>query len=130
MINSTIFIIVVLSVIVFLLLASTLIQRRKALLYKNHAAKVESFVAELQPFHGLEKNLDKILKLVATEIPAPTIALYIWNEKNEQFVLKSVRVQSDHDAKIGPSYSGLVPYSKEMFHPPINLPFDASSLKT
>ncbi|MDP4171702.1 MAG: HD domain-containing phosphohydrolase, partial [Bacillota bacterium] len=77
-----------------------------------------------------EKNLEKILKLVATEIPAPTIALYIWNEKNEQFVLKSVRVQSDHDAKIGPSYSGLVPYSKETFHPPINLPFDASSLKT
>lgn len=81
-----------------------------------------TMLKEFRPYLGMEKNLNRFLEQVNHLIHAPVYSFYIYDEKNNNYVLKAVRHMTDDEAEIQPSYSGLLPYSKEQYKPPISLP--------
>ncbi|MDP4085002.1 MAG: HD domain-containing phosphohydrolase [Bacillota bacterium] len=90
---------------------------------RDHQLKLgtlTSLIDEFRPSLGLEKNLDLILLKVQEIVQAPNYSFYIINPANGQYTLKAVR-QLSSGAKIAPSYSGLLPYDKEKFNPPLSL---------
>jgi HD-GYP domain-containing protein (c-di-GMP phosphodiesterase class II) len=68
----------------------------------------------------LESNLNSILKIVSTLIFAPTYSLYTFDNKNGNYILKAVSNAMD-DPSLKISYSGLLPYKKEAYVPPLSV---------
>lgn len=118
------------SALICVLIISFIFLRRQKYYFKAKSDLLEKVLSNLEPFDRLETNLESILEFIGTMIPASTYSFYILDEKNHQFVLKSVRIKTDQDAKVGPSYSGLIPYKKEVFHPPINIPYENTDIET
>jgi HD-GYP domain-containing protein (c-di-GMP phosphodiesterase class II) len=77
-----------------------------------------------KPTLSMEKNLDILLLKMQELVQAPTYCFYIYNPANQKFTLKAVRQQTA-ETDIAPSYSGLLPYEKETYEPPLSLPRDA-----
>lgn len=93
---------------------------------KNHHVQIsflQSFTNHFKPTLGIEKNLDYILRKTQELVEAPNYSFYIYNPANKKFTLKVVR-QLTLDVQIAPSYSGLLPYEKEKYDPPLSLPMD------
>lgn len=67
---------------------------------------------------GLERSLDTILSCFQEMLSAPSYSFYLFHPAEERYVLKAVR-QSVMDAKIAPSYSGLVSYEGQASPPPL-----------
>ncbi|NRD77991.1 HD domain-containing protein [Bacillus sp. BRMEA1] len=84
---------------------------------------LQSLINDFKPTLGMEKNLDFILRKTQELVEAPNYSFYIYNSVNNRFTLKAVR-QLALDANIAPSYSGLVPYEKEKYDPPLSLSKD------
>ncbi|MGV3488010.1 MAG: HD-GYP domain-containing protein [Tuberibacillus sp.] len=93
---------------------------------KEKNERFHRLLTELHPESGLENNMNKMLEMISGMVPAMTYSFYIFDKKNQRFVLRSVRAWTDADAKIAPSYSGLLPYQGEHYHPPINLEIAAA----
>ncbi|WP_416828371.1 HD-GYP domain-containing protein [Ectobacillus polymachus] len=93
---------------------------------KKHKAQMnllQSLIFHIKPALGTERNLDFILLKLQALVEAPNYAFYIYNATNQHYTLKAVR-QLTSDMKIAPSYSGLLPYEKETFEPPLELQVD------
>lgn len=83
---------------------------------------------------SLDDSLMKILVAVISLVKAPCYAFYIYDDKDDIYILKDVTSSEDGNAVISPSYSGLLPYKKEKFDmlPTINsdkVPDEISLLK-
>lgn len=85
---------------------------------------LKSFTEQFKPTLGIEKNLDFILLKTQELVVAPSYSFYIYNPTNQRYTLKTVR-QLTSDANIAPSYSGLLPYEKEKYDPPLSLSKDS-----
>lgn len=81
----------------------------------------ERMVKQMQPDAGLENNLNLFLETVSTVIEAYGYAFYIREPKSGNFVLKAVRHERRDPGQAEPSYSGLAPYQKEVYLPPLSL---------
>jgi hypothetical protein len=83
---------------------------------------------------SLENILMELLLSVNTIIDASSFAVYIYDEKEDRLELKALRQISNEEDKINPSYSGLLPYKKEVFFLPSHLSKEIipkySSIKT
>lgn len=90
---------------------------------------LQSFVLNYKPSLGMEKNLDYILLKTQELHEAASYSFYIYNPVNQRFTLKAVR-QLTADANIAPSYSGLLPYEKEKFEPPLSLSMESVNVNT
>ncbi len=111
------------SFLVIIMIISIYVKKVNSLKYDKDYA--DYLIRNLSPFSGLEKNLDLFLEKIEEVIEAPGYAFYIYDDKNHKFVLKAVRHMVDSEGQIAPSYSGLVPYKKEVYNPPMSLPFEA-----
>lgn len=83
--------------------------------------KMEQLLLNLDISKSLEKHLMYFLELAADVVTAPTYTFYVFEPKNNCFILKAVRHQSDEFGKVRPSYSGLASYKKETYRPPLSL---------
>jgi HD-GYP domain-containing protein (c-di-GMP phosphodiesterase class II) len=81
---------------------------------------LQSFIEQFKPALGMEKNLDYILLKTQELVEAPNYSFYLYNPSNQRYTLKAVR-QLTADTNIAPAYSGLLPYEKEKFDPPLSL---------
>lgn len=77
-----------------------------------HAAKTSS---------NSDKYIEQCLNIVCPMIDAQSYGFYLIDPKNNKYSLKSVRYSRDDIGEVGPSYSGLVPYSKEQYIQPISV---------
>lgn len=64
--------------------------------------------------------MDDFLGLFNEIVEAPSYAFYVNDGK--QYMLKSVRHRAQDFGKVQPSYSGLAPFKKEQYWPPLSLP--------
>lgn len=71
---------------------------------------------------GIEKHLNHYLEIIMPFIVAGGYYFYIFDSKSGNYVLRVNRQSNSSPGKIAPSYSGLVPYSKEKYNPPLGLP--------
>lgn len=90
----------------------------------------ERMVKLMQPEAGLENNLNLFLEVIGSIIEAYGYAFYIREPKNGSFVLKAVRHERRDPGQVEPSYSGLAPYQKEVYLPPLSLNGDVSAQNT
>jgi HD-GYP domain-containing protein (c-di-GMP phosphodiesterase class II) len=111
----------------FLLMAAWLCwshhQRKKE---KRRLRHTLLMLERMQPSAGLENNLAAILELVGSIVAAPGYAFYILDAANRQFTLKAVRNADRPPGNMEPSYSGLLPYNKEVYLPVLSLPQQAA----
>jgi hypothetical protein len=70
--------------------------------------------------------LNRILELMGQIVDAQTYAFYRLDHIQKQYILKAVRIQRMQIGQVRPSYSGLVPYSTQGFHPPNRLTEEAA----
>jgi HD-GYP domain-containing protein (c-di-GMP phosphodiesterase class II) len=81
----------------------------------------QQVIQAIQPEAGLDNNLNLILEIIGSVVEAQGYAFYVRDPKTGHFLLKSVRHQRDDLGKVAPSYSGLAPYKKEKYLPPLSL---------
>lgn len=87
----------------------------------------ERMIKLMQPEAGLENNLNLFLEVIGSIIEAYGYAFYIRDFKSGNFVLKAVRHERRDPGQAEPSYSGLAPYQKEVYLPPLSLKVDESA---
>jgi HD-GYP domain-containing protein (c-di-GMP phosphodiesterase class II) len=112
---------IILSILILSLIAYGIRQRTKCCQLEERMTMDNQLKEQFQPFQGMEKNLDRFLELVSQAYEAPTTAFYLLDPKSNHYVLKSIRLKVDSTGLVAPSYSGLVPFQREIYHPPIRL---------
>lgn len=90
---------------------------------------LHSIFKQWKPTLGIEVNLAMILERVQEIVDARNYSFYIYNPSTKKYTLKAVR-QLTTISNIAPSYSGLLPYEKERFTPPISLTYDCYTTTT
>lgn len=115
---------IALSLFVFFLFLLVIVirLRKKIKMVKMQSEIISNALANFQPGKGLERNLSVFLELVFPLVKADGFYFYLFDQKNNNYVLKVVRHNDTDNAQIGPSYSGLVPYEKENYTPPLGIP--------
>ncbi len=99
-------------------------QRKKTRIAKLQSEAIDGILASFRPGKGLEKNLSDFLGLVVPLVEAQGYYFYLLDKKNGSYVLKAVRYNEPAGGDIAPSYSGLLPYKKENYSPPLGIPAD------
>lgn len=84
--------------------------------------QVKELIRTVNPEKRLEENLDHLLEMIACLVKAPTYTFYVMDKKNQNYILKAVRYQSQEFGDVRPSYSGLVSFQEGMYMPSISLP--------
>ena len=99
------------SLLAFFLLFVILLQKKHAQLTRQSLNVIESLTDTVQLSKGLESNLNDVLGFFCKYI----------DEKKDSYVLKSVRHKAVNEGQIAPSYSGLLPFKKELYLPPVSV---------
>lgn len=99
-------------------------QKRKTGLLKTQTNTINSILANFQPAKGLEKSLSDFLSLIIPLIKTDGYYFYLLEKKSGNYLLKAVNHAADGEGMIAPSYSGLVPYKKGKYDPPLGIPAD------
>ena len=89
---------------------------------KDHFQQVKELIRTVNPEKRLEENLDRLLEMIAYLVKAPTYTFYVIDKKNQNYILKAVRYQSQEFGEVRPSYSGLVSFQEGTYMPSISLP--------
>jgi HD-GYP domain-containing protein (c-di-GMP phosphodiesterase class II) len=79
----------------------------------------------IKPSAGLENNLNFILDMYSHLVDAYGYAFYVLDEAQQKFVLKAVRHRQDKKGQTADGSKGLAPSQKEVYQPPLSLPFAA-----
>lgn len=117
------------SVLIILMIAYIL-KSRKLKASNDKYEIIETILNSINEEVPLEENLSNILKIVSTIVSASSYAFFKLDEKNQKYVLRAIRNNSDENIEVGPSYSGLLPYKKEMFFVPKVLELEIMREKT
>lgn len=80
----------------------------------------------IKPSAGLENNLNFILEMYSHLVDAYGYAFYVLDEGQQKFVLKAVRHRQEKKGKKEEGKQGLTPSEKEVYQPPLSLPFSAA----
>jgi len=107
--------------------AKTMINR--PLLLKRKVNMQNECLDLINPSLELEKNLDAILLKIQAYIKAPNFRFYLYDTEKNIYVLKAVR-QVTNDTPIAPSYSGLLPYDKQIMSFPLTFPVESFPSET
>ncbi len=91
---------------------------------KQEKKESDDLFSAFKPEMRIEESLTNILGIVSRIIGAQSHAFYILDEKSGNFILRSVRNMVNENGKVGPAYSGLLPYKKEVFVLPPTLSAD------
>ena len=83
---------------------------------------VDGILARFNLVSGLESNLSQLLELIIPVVEAPGYFFYILDTKHNNYHLKAVRHSDLEGGQISPSYSGLLPFKKEKYNPPLAIP--------
>ncbi|KLU66433.1 cyclic di-GMP phosphodiesterase response regulator RpfG [Desulfosporosinus acididurans] len=71
---------------------------------------------------SIEKHLNEYLELLFPIIESRGYFFYLYDTKSENYLLRVSRQVDKSTGKIAPSYSGLIPYNREVYNPPLWLP--------
>lgn len=110
------------AVLFLLLIVLSVWANKRAKAMKHRAGIIEGILSRLQPAKRMEDNLGDILELVGSLVPANTYSFYMYDRKGDEYVLKAVRYEGTSEENIAPSYSGLLPFKKETYLPPLSIP--------
>lgn len=106
----------------FLLMITGYFRTRKLIKLSNSLKIYDMLLKNIYMTGGIERNLGELLELFYPLVYSKEFAFYLLDTRNAQYVLKAVKHVVAEDGFIGPSYSGLLPYKKEVFVPPISFP--------
>lgn len=97
---------------------------------ENRPDRLDLSFEQLRQYSDLEENGEKVLEIIGRLIYSPTYSLYRLDTFQRQYQLTMVRIQTEKIGEIRPSYSGLVPYKREVYYPPNTLPKDLIRLNS
>lgn len=101
-----------------------LFQKKKIRINKTRRDILEEAVFKYDIASGIDKAGFTLLDIFKSLISAEGYYLYLRDEKNDQFILKTVRHKEEIEANIAPSYSGLLSFKKEKYIPPLKIDLD------
>lgn len=111
-----------LSFLILLMVILYLRQSRKMDYHNKESLIVKGILNNLNPGKGVEKTLYDLLEIIRSIVEARGYFFYIYDVKNDQFVLKAVKHMDTEDGVVRPSYSGLTSHKKESYIPALTLP--------
>ncbi|MCR4440811.1 MAG: HD domain-containing phosphohydrolase [Peptococcaceae bacterium] len=114
-----------LSITALVLLFLCLYQRGRAQKARRQREVLDRIVASFKLSKGVEENASELLEIFEPLVRAGGYYFYIRDPQKDSFVLKAVRHAEDGEGKAGPAYSGLLPYKKEEYLPPLSLPVNS-----
>ena len=103
--------------IIVILLVVVIFQIKTIHNYRKQAQIVDKMLISLNFGCGLKQQLNSILEIIISRIEAGGYYFYLFNEKEEKYVLYIKRYVTSTLGINGVSYSGLVPYEKEKYNP-------------
>lgn len=117
----------VISAVVLLVMAIVIVLNQKIKALRIQQEMALQIIRVMQPDKGIDNNLTGILSLVTSILDADGYYFYLFDNKNNSYVLKAVRHRDSSGGTVAPSYSGLMPYQKEQYNPPLSLPASQAS---
>lgn len=109
-------------VLMLLFLYLYLHQRKKVKILEKRTELVKGLLCNFQPAAGVEKMAGAFIAIIRSLVEAGDYYFYILDQKSNQFMLKTARRAVGDEPNIRPDYSGLLPYKKEDYTPPLALP--------
>lgn len=119
-----------LGIVLMLFIVAYITKNRKLKSINEKYKLIDNIFKTIKEGTSLEENLGNILKVVSTVVFAPSYGFFTLDEKNQKYVLRAIRNNSDENIEVGPSYSGLLPYKKEKFFIPNVLDLQIMKSKT
>lgn len=113
-----VYIITALFSIIFIIIVISFIKNAKTKALKKKDDIINKAINSIKITDSLDDSLMKILIAVVSLVKAPCYAFYIYDDKDDIYILKAVTSSADGNVVISPSYSGLLPYKKEKFDMP------------
>lgn len=95
---------------------------------KRQAQRLEvstRLLQHIKPAAGLENNLNFILEMYSHLVDAYGYAFYVLDEAQRKYVLKAVRHRQEKKGKSEKGKQELTSPQKEVYQPPLSLPFSA-----
>lgn len=105
-------------------------QRNKAYFFERYSHFTDGLIMNLAASKSLDHSLDNVLSVVSKIIQVQSYSFYLLDSKSGAYLLKAVRHANVGDGQIAPSYSGLLPFRKETFLPPMSIMPDPVPTKT
>jgi hypothetical protein len=115
------YVLLVTTLFVFLFIYFYIKQAQKIKILNKMLDLTDELVRGLQPSKGMDCNLNMILRLIGQIIQAQVYAFYIYDPNYGKYVLKAVSHLSTTADDIRPFYSGLLPFKKKPYLPPLYL---------
>lgn len=112
---------VLLTLILCLMLFIYLLQYKKMKRTLKETALIKDMALCFKTTSSLEQASLTFFGVLSGLIYADGYYMYILDQKSRQYHLKAARHTADDEGNIAPSYSGLLPYKKETYSPPLNL---------
>lgn len=111
----------VLIVILLVLFPLLLFYQKRKMKHLNMKVSItRKLFTDKQEGRGLDSSIYTLLEIFHSLIDTAGYYFYLQDGVNNQYVLKAVRARGQ-EGEIGPSYSGLVPYSGDTYTPPLTL---------
>jgi HD-GYP domain-containing protein (c-di-GMP phosphodiesterase class II) len=118
------------SILIILLIILHIRNKKRYRIIKERSAAVDELLKNFRLSRGFENNLNGILGAVSAIFACPGYSLYIFDEKKNEYILKAVKHTDTEEGQVGPSYSGLLPFKKETYLPPLSVSPDPVPEKT
>lgn len=103
-------------------MVTTLIQTKRKNDYRKQMNTAINILHSIDIYSDLTKQLNTVLDFVMEKIEAESYSIYLWDSTCEQYILHLSRYRMlGRGGTVGVSYSGLTPYEKEKYCPPMEL---------
>ncbi len=112
--------IIIADIIIFALIVVVVSHKKSKHIREKHKI-LEMVHSELVLSRGLDKMLCSVLDIFRTLVEAPGYFFYLYDKRNDQYVLKAIRHQEEDETDISPSYSGLLSYKKDKYIPQLRI---------
>ncbi|RNC62975.1 MAG: Cyclic di-GMP phosphodiesterase response regulator RpfG [Candidatus Dichloromethanomonas elyunquensis] len=115
----------ILSFIFFIIILFTFIfvniLKRKMRDLENQNDIIDQLLQSIDVQSDLNKQLNAILDIVISIVDAEGYFIYLWDKTSENYVLRITKYKTSERGVVAVSYSGLAPYEKEKYDPPLGI---------
>jgi len=107
--------------IMLFLFIPIIIQRKKIRDHKKQDEITQILLNTIDLKNDLTKQLNSMLDIVISLVETDGYFIYLWDSNSENYVLRTTRYNTPERGVVEVSYSGLTPYEKEKYNPPLGI---------
>jgi len=106
-----------------------IVQKNKIKKNNENNQVIQRLLNSIDVQSDLTKQLYSILDIIISIVATDGYFIYLWDNKSGSYVLRTTKYRTSELGIVEVSYSGLTPYEKEKYNPPLGLSEQLDSLE-